>query len=175
MALVVEDGSGLANAESYISVADATAYFAARGVASWAALASDTVREQLLRKATDYMVATYSESWAGQRLTVAQALDWPRAYVPRKDVVGGYGPAPLYWPDDAVPELVRRACAELALRAATADLQPDVGAQVTSETVGPISVTYAEGARQNTSFKAVTNLLLPLFGGSSGQIPVRRA
>ena len=48
MALVVEDGTGLANAESYISVADADTYFSAlRGDASvyaddWGAAATTT-------------------------------------------------------------------------------------------------------------------------------------
>lgn len=38
MALEVEDGSGKANADSYISVADADAYFAARGITLWATM-----------------------------------------------------------------------------------------------------------------------------------------
>lgn len=176
MALVVEDGTGKADAESYISVADATAYFAARGNAEWAAVAGDTVREQLLRKATDYMVAKYSGAWAGQRVTVEQALDWPRLNVPRVDIAGGYGPYPIYWDDNVVPEQVKRACAELAVRAIAGDLDPDVGAQVKSETVGPISVTYADGARQNTAFKAVSNMLSPFMVGGSGMtIKVVRA
>jgi hypothetical protein len=36
MALIVEDGTGLANAESYVSVADATTYHANIGNTAWA-------------------------------------------------------------------------------------------------------------------------------------------
>ena len=39
MSIVTEDGSGRADAETFISVADASAYHADRGNAAWAALA----------------------------------------------------------------------------------------------------------------------------------------
>jgi hypothetical protein len=154
MALIVEDGTGKADAESYISVADATAYHAARGNAAWAALASDAVREQMLRKATDYMEQAYSERWKGERATTDQALSWPRSGVHGVD-------------SDVVPSAVSRACAELALRAISGDLAPDLSGQVKSETVGPISVTYADGARQQVKFQAVDSMLSALLEGSS--------
>jgi len=173
MALIVEDGTGRTDAESYISVTDATAYFAARGNTTWAGLASDTVREQLLRKATDYMAQMYRVRWAGSRVTTTQALDWPRAWVPFKDAPSGYGACQPYYPNNAVPLVVAHACAELAVRAASSDLAPDVGAQVKQETVGPISVTYADGARQVNAYKAVDAMLAPFFNGSG--VPVFRA
>ncbi len=117
MSSIIEDGMGKANAESYISVADATAYHAGRGSAAWASLADDTAREILLRKATDFMVAAYRERWAGSRMTAVQALDWAAYEVPMRDVQGGYGTFPVSYPDDEVPAAVARACAELALRA----------------------------------------------------------
>lgn len=176
MSLIVEDGTGLSTAESYISVADATAYFAARGDATWAALASDTVREQLLRKATDYMAGTYAGRWAGMRVTTTQALDWPRAWVPNRDAPSGYRSSSAYYPSTSVPTAVARACAELAVRASADDLQPDVGAQVKSETVGPISVVYADGARQADLYKAIDNALAPFLKFGGGQvIPAPRA
>ena len=49
MSLIVEDGTGKSTSESYISVADASTYFAARAVTSWAALATDALREAALR------------------------------------------------------------------------------------------------------------------------------
>lgn len=135
MALIVEDGTGMADAEAYISVADADTYFAARGNASWAALTTEA-KEQALRLGADYMGAVYGPRWCGTRLTTTQALDWPR------DVEG-------------VPEAVKRANAELAVRASAAPLLADAGAQVKQEVVGPISVTYADGARQGVDYKAV--------------------
>lgn len=174
MALIVEDGTGKSDAESYSSVADATTYHTARGNAAWAALASDTIREQLLRKATDYMVATYRTRWAGYRKTTTQAVDWPRYEVPILDSAteGTYA---AFYASDEVPTAVARACAELALRAIDGDLAADLDVPVTSEQVGPISVTYAEGARQTKTYRAVDAMLAPFFEASGGMIKVSRA
>ncbi len=163
MALIVEDGSGLADAEAYISVADADAYFAARGNEAWAALTTEK-KEQALRLGADYMGQAYGPRWCGERATTTQALDWPRT--------GVCGVA-----DDVVPVPVQRANAELAVRASTGTaLLADQGVQVVSETVGPISVTYAAGARQDVRYAAVDSALVAaglLCGGS--QIRVVRA
>lgn len=180
MALIVEDGTGLPDAESYISVADADAYFAARSNAAWAALAAPA-KEAALRKAADYIGAVYGERWKGVKLGPDQALDWPRALVERKDfryaglngftmISGRY-----YYPSDYVPIPVARAAAELAVRAAAETLLADQGGQVKSETVGPISVTYADGARQGIRYALVDGLLAPFLGAGSGQVSVARA
>ena len=84
MPLVTEDGTGLATAESYATLVEAAAYHTSIGNSSWAALASDTVREQYLRKATFYMLQRYRPRWSGWRKTSTQALDWPRYNVPIK-------------------------------------------------------------------------------------------
>lgn len=164
MSLIVEDGTGRADAESYISVVDATAYHAARGNAAWASLASDIVREQLLRKATDYMEQVYRSRWAGVRVHSTQALSWPRYNVPLEDV--GYGYA--YYASDAVPPQVKNACAELALKAATDELAPDIEQRVTREKVGDLEVQYAENGPQYTQYRAIDNLLSPLLSAVGG-------
>lgn len=175
MAIVVEDGTGKADAESYISVSDASSYHSARGNAAWAALASDTVREQCLRKATEYLTQVYGQAWAGYRVTTTQALDWPRYEVPRRDI-GAVGYLLAFWSATEVPEPVKRACAELALRASSGDLLGDVGRPTIEETVGPITVRYAEGARQTTRYPAIEGMLAPLLGpGGTGSFAVVRA
>lgn len=159
MALIVEDGSGLPNAESYISVEDADAYFSARGNASWAALTVEA-KEAALRLATDYMSAAYGGKWCGKRLTDTQALDWPRTG------------------RDGIPEALKRQCAELAVRASTGPLMADQGAAVQSETVGPISVTYAKGGSTGAvRYTAVDSALRAagLFCVRPGFIPAIRA
>ena len=173
MALIVEDGTGKTDAESYISVADADTYFTNRGNATWAAL-NTTEKEQALRKATDYMQATYTLRWDGIRVTTGQALDWPRAYVQIKQATAGYSVLPAYYVDNAVPAAVANACAELAVRASASDLLADVGAQVKQKTVGPLSVTYADGARQTTQYELVERMLAPFFK-LGGALPVVRA
>lgn len=173
MSLIVESGAGLPNAESYISAADADTYHANRGNAAWAAL--DTAgKEQALRAATDYMRQTYRLRWIGMRVTITQALDWPRAWVPIVDSPGGYHGFPNYLALDVVPPEVVSACAELALRASAAPLLPDVGPQVTREQVGPVSVDYLPGGRQTLHFAAVDALLAPWLKGR-GSVLVARA
>lgn len=173
MSLIVEDGTGLATAESYISVTAADTYFLNRNNAVWAALQTPA-KEAALRKATDYMLQAYRVRWAGMRNVATQALDWPRRYVPNRDVPQMYGPSPAFYDFTSVPVTVANACAELALRASAADLSPDLTAQVKSESVGPISVVYADGARQDTHYKAIDAMLAP-FLKAGGQMPVSRA
>ena len=90
MSLIVEDGTGRADAESYASVSVADAYHTARGNTAWAALATTALKEAALRKATDYLGQTYGLRWKGYRMTTTQALDWPRELVCRP---GFYGEA----------------------------------------------------------------------------------
>lgn len=175
MALIVEDGTGLANAESYCSVAEATAYHGNIGNAAWASLASDTVREQCLRKATMYMLQRYRPKWAGWRKTSTQALDWPRYNVPIKDAPVLYGGSPSYYDDASVPQTVKDACASLALRAATATLFADESRTVSSETVGPISVTYDAYSGQAVKYKEIDTMLAPYFRSGGGQVLMTRA
>lgn len=164
MAIVIEDGTGLANAEAYIAVADADLYFSLRGEPAWALL-DVAAKEAALRKATDYMQGAFDLRWKGSRVTQTQALSWPRSGVWKDGFL---------YASNSVPLQVARANAELALRASASTLQPDLGAQVTQETVGPISVSYAAGARQSDKYVAVDSLLLGLLTGS-GQVPVVRA
>lgn len=167
MAIVVEDGTGKSDAEAYISVADADTYFSKRGFALWATLTTDQ-KEESLRRGTDFMSQQYRERWAGIRKTTTQALDWPRYEVPRRDVGD-------YYETTVVPTEVKNACAELAYRASSETLAPDLGVPVTSKTVGPISITYATGARQTKVYRAVENMLAPLLKASGSMIRVVRA
>ena len=172
MALITEDGTGLATAESYTSVAAADQYHSERGNSAWALLTT-AAKEQALRLATDYMVQTYRLRWAGYRVTAVQALDWPRYFVPIKDSPGGYGTLPAYYPYNTIPAAVASACADLALRASSGTaLAADLDRPTIEESVGPITVKYAAGARQALVYRAVDNLLNPMLklGGSASTV-----
>ena len=166
MALVVEDGTGLATAESYLSVADADAYHASRGTAeaSWVDLDTE-IKEQCLRRATDYLLQTFRGTWKGVAVKPdTQALDWPR-YSVYTD------PAVLYArPSTSVPPEVKKACAELALRANSGDLTSDVAptGAVLSEQVGSIAVTYANASTTQTRYTAIDRMLGPLLLDGAG-------
>lgn len=164
MALITEDGTGKADAESLCSVADASTYHSNRGNAAWAALASDEIREQCLRKATDYMQQVYREQWKGWRTSFTQALDWPRQSVIIRD-----------YPLDAVvllnivPPEIKNACAELALKAATETLAPDLARTESEVAVGPLKVKYDSAAPEYKRYRAIDMLLSPflLHGGGA--------
>jgi len=156
MALTVEDGTGLANADSYISVADALAYHDARGNTNWATITT-LEQEQAIRRATDFMQQVYS--WKGSRKTDTQALAWPRYYVERDNG---------YYPSDSVPNEVKNACAELAFKAAGGDLSPDIAQRVIREKIGPIEVEYDKNSVQFTTYRAINNLLSPFLNGLGG-------
>ncbi len=169
MSLIVEDGTGLATAESYISVVNATTYHSNRGNAAWAALASDAVREQYLRQATDYMVQAYRELWKGYRLLAAQALDWPRQDVCYDELLNAYVA------NNVVPTEVKNACASLALTAASGALAPDLGRGVLSEQIGPISVTYDKGSAEYTRYRSIDLALGPYLRLRGASAPLIRS
>lgn len=166
MALVVEDGTGLSTAESYVSVAAATARQAALGNTTWATLTTAEM-EQALRRATVRMEQTYREQWKGNRHTVDQALSWPRNSV----VVDGF----VVVDADVVPTDVANACADLALKAAAADLTPDLAQGVVREKVGPIETEYDRGSPQAKRYRAIDMLLAPYLKGGSGMARLVRA
>lgn len=148
MALIVENGTGMDDAESYVSVADLDAYAAARG---WVMTSyTETGKEVALR-----LAAQWIDTWRrykGTRLTAAQALEFPRL-----GLVDWSG-----FEIAGVPKRVKDAAAELAYRSLSGtSLAPDQGrdAFVTKEQVGPLSVSYADNAPQSTVFAIVERLL----------------
>ena len=159
MSLIVEDGSIVTGAESYITVAEASTYHSNRGNATWAALTSDAVREQCLRKATDFMRQAYRSRWQGYKVNEDQALDWPRYGVE----VEGYAVD-----SDIVPTEIKNACAELALKASAAELNPDLTQGVLSEQVGSIQVTYDKGSPQFTRYRAIDAIIAPYLKAGGG-------
>ena len=130
-----------------------------QGAANPIFAAVDTLREQWLRKATEYMTAVYRARWQGVRYTETQALDWPRAGVVRDS-----------WQvdTDEIPVEVQRACAELALRASAAELNPDLTQGVAREKVGQIEVEYDKASPQFTRYRAIDALLSPYLKAGGG-------
>lgn len=105
MALVVETGEGLPGADSYISLADANAYFIGKRLHSsaWTA-ALDATKEIALAQASLLLDAEFT--WTGQVRVEDQGLGWPR--------VGAYDRNNRLRPDDEVPKEVKYAVCEVA-------------------------------------------------------------
>lgn len=162
MGLIVEDGTGLADAESYTSVAFADDYHSKRGNTAWAAL-DTAAKEAALRKASDYLGLHYGTRWKGEKSYERQALDWPRygARVDQFDV--GY---------DDVPGPVQQATASLALRSTTTDLVPDITQEVKREKVDVIEVEYQDHSSAQVRFREVDGLLRRYLTSGGGQVPI---
>jgi len=165
VSLIVEDGSGLANAESYISAAGADARMSAIGDATWAVLTT-AQKEEALRRSTIYMEQAYRGRWTGLRMTREQALSWPRYGV----CVDGF-----YLPSDEVPADIANACADLALKAAAGDLNEDLTRGVVREKIGPIETEYDRNSPQSVRYRAVDMALSPYLKGSSAMATLVRA
>lgn len=165
MVLLVEDGSGLSTAESYLSVADVSAVLALTGEdAAWLALANDTAREQVARKA---MRALENEhTFRGEKKTAAQALEWPRVNAEDDD---GF-----LWESTEIPAKLKTAFALLCAAAAVsgADLQPTQTepGSLQSKSIGlgkiSISKTWAGGQSQVVFYRKAESLLSELVESS---------
>jgi hypothetical protein len=170
MALIVEDGTAKIDADSYATVAEADTYWTNRNDAVWTDLDLE-VKEAALRKAADFMRWSYRLRWAGYRKSETQALDWPREYVPAPDAYA-YGTA--YLTSGIIPTEVKSACIELAYRAVSASLLPDQERTTTSETVGPLSVTYDRSGPVRTLYRNIDAMLAPWIRGGGVSVPLAR-
>jgi hypothetical protein len=173
MPLIIEDGSGKVDSESFCDVAFADAYHLSMANDAWAAVVN---KEAMLRRAAIYMQQTYRLRWHGTRVSDTQAMDWPRYSVERTDsglwrngfaVNIGNLSLGSYYASNIVPKEVMQAQAELALKASAGELLADVEPPVASEQVGPIAVSYFQGATQIKKFVAVDRLLAPFMQNTS--------
>lgn len=118
IAFVVEDGTGLANATSYVSIAEADDFFSVDLFenTAWAAL-NTTQKQNLLIKATRLMDAYYD--YSGNKVFENASLRWPRSGV--VDLDGNSVSQSI------VPVAVKNATCELAYSLTTDNLaeEPD--------------------------------------------------
>lgn len=132
MALIVEDGSGVAAANSYVSVAEARAWVGARGLTL---PAGDTAVEQLLLKAMD-LLESYRSQFSGAKTSASNPLQWPRTGATLDGVA---------LDDDVIPTELKSALIQLAFDAQTTDLQPTgSGREVVREKIDVIETEYAK-------------------------------
>jgi hypothetical protein len=144
VAFIVEDGTVVVGANSYVSLEYAATYLAARGYTLWADMASPgDAQESALIIATSYIDTVYRFRFPGTRkMGRGQRLEWPRA-----DAEDIYGDVIA---DDVIPTELMDAVCEAAIRQLTTpgSLLPDYVAseKVISEKVGDLSVTYSDKA-----------------------------
>lgn len=135
MAFIVETGSIVAGATSYLSVADLDSYWSDRGVTL---SETDAQKEAALIIATQYV--DLNNNWKGSIVSETQPRDWPRV-----DVYDDEGRGIR---SDEIPFQLKNAVAEYAKRQLSADIQPDVNPDVGGvirEKVDVIEREFAEG------------------------------
>lgn len=151
--LTVENGTGLTNANTYLSLADAVAYFNNRNDTSFNGATPDQGAGALVRAAQgmDYWL---NGRWYGRRATQAQALDWPRIGVVDSDCY------PIA--KNIIPQKIKNAQCEIAkIELSTPFIQQQVSRDdaVQSESVGPISITYKATAPSITYWPMIIAML----------------
>ncbi len=172
MALVVEDGAGLADADAFISLADWKAWADGRGRV-YADVYADAQIEAAIREGWQYI--NVHRRYKGYiSSSSAQSSAFPREGLTDWDGRTVTG----------VPQRVVWANAELAWSRLIggADLYQDLerGGQLASKSVGPISKSWFAGAPAGVVFTAAMKLLdpyarsvqdayPPFIGGTAGQ------
>lgn len=152
MTIIVEDGSGVTGANSYVTEAELLAYATARSVT----LTSG--EETLLVQAMDYIESLVYE---GFRMQKDQALLFPRSGV----VIDGY-----VQDSDDIPQLLKNGQMETAL-AIDAGNGPliDLPRSTKKEKVGEIEVEYMDGAASTILVRKINAMLWPILKqGSNG-------
>jgi len=161
MTFTVETGAGLAEANSYVSVADADAYHDLRQNLDWDDL-TDAQKKASLVYATSYIDAKFE--WPGYIKTSAQALDWPRSSATDNE-------SRIL---DGIPAKLKEAVCELALvhfSEQKLNQTFDRGGAIKSEKVGSLQVEYFDGAAAGLTYPFLDNLLSSLImTGSAGGV-----
>ena len=148
--IIVEDGTGKADSNSYITESGLTAYATDRGISFSVSTAV------LLIQAMDFIE---QQSFKGDKLTGAQALVWPRGNVS----LDGYAVA-----TDSIPKLLADALCEVAM-AIDVGSNPlaTIGRAVKREKIDVIEVEYMDKAADQPWLTAAHAKLSKLIKSSN--------
>lgn len=136
--LIIEDGSQVANANSYATDAELKAYADLRGLS---VPATQPEREALLVLAMDY-IESFRDKFKGSKVAYDQALQWPRVGV----LVDGYDVN-----SDTIPQELKNAQIEAAILGNTTTLlKSGITQNVVREKVDVLEVQYENGGSWET-------------------------
>jgi hypothetical protein len=171
MALVIENGSLVANATSYVSVAEVRAYAAARASTIPAADApGDASIEAACIVAIDFLESFRGEFQGSKVDAASQALQWPRigAWLDGAEI-----------PATTIPKILKDAQCQLAIEAVNGlDLMPTGdGREVIRKKIDVLETEYrpGSGGAAQPVLTRVRALLGPLLSSGFGKIKVVRA
>ena len=154
--LIIEDGSGVANANSYVTDAEYTAYALARGKTIGA---DATAREIELILSMDY-IEGFRNQFKGRKVDFDQSLQWPRNAVYIDGFLVDF---------DSIPQELKSAQMEAGIVSNESDLLKTGNFQnVSKERLGEIEVEYFSGGSwENIQTEAIDVKLNELLRNSS--------
>lgn len=146
---IVEDGTSVVDANSYISVEDADDYFEGIGYqSSWFEKATID-RERALMSGTQFIDNQYV--YIGLKAEETQGLQWPR-----EDAIDNNG-----FEVTGVPKNIEQATCEAAIRTLSTSLYTDVNTKgnIKLEKVDVIEVEYFDGTTTTNPYTVIDQLL----------------
>lgn len=172
MAFIVETGTGIVDANSYISVEGADDYFVGIGnQPTWFEKATID-RERALMSGTQFVDNQYR--FIGTKSSQEQGLQWPRT-----DAIDKNG----FELTEEVPKNIKYATCEAAIRTFNSPLYADTSTKgdLRSEKVDVIELEYFEGTATDNPYTIIDKLLFSSglaagnVGSSSNQLNVIRS
>lgn len=168
--LVIEDGTGLSNAESYWAITDVDDYFTSINNPNWSPL-SDEIKEPLLRLGSRNLDLLYGYQFNGKILNQTQALLFPRTSF--TDANG--------FKITGIPLRLKQATAELSLLQFTFDVAgpSDGSGNIMEEwtrigTLQDRTFYFSPSSPIAQQLRKITLLLNPLLVGSGYTVQVAR-
>ena len=149
--IIVEDGSIVANANSYVSEAELSTYAADRGITL------SGTPNQLIIKSMDY---TESRNFIGDKYTQGQSLQWPRdnAYIDGFEVG-----------TDTIPQELKNAQLATAISIdAGVDPSATIERATKREKLDVLEVEYQDNAASFEIIRSINNAFSKLIRGGTG-------
>lgn len=166
MALIVEDGSIVAGANTYVDAEYFRDYCEARAIES-IDFENTALVESLLIKAMDFL-ESLRKRYGGHRTSQDQDLQFPRECL---YIEGDSIP----FPSDKIPPELKKGQCQAAVEIVDNDLMPSITSPtIRQETIGPLTTIFAVSAGDpwdGPEFPKVMSWLQPLLNGSS--LPTR--
>jgi hypothetical protein len=149
--VILEDGTGVPDANVYVDADFAGSYFRGQALAAWNNI-DEQGREDIIVFASGYIDTAFA--WKGARKTPEQGLSWPRTGV----IVDGFEA-------EGVPSAVKKAaCEAVRLRMDGESLYNDnAEKEITSASSDSVSIHYTKNEKAATRFDIINKLLRGLY------------
>lgn len=170
--LIVEDGTGVADANSYVTTEELITYAELRGVTLDPSSPIDASKVAIMAiNAMDYL-NLYRRRWKGRKTDGNQRLDWPRQCVYTDDIIA--------LPSNEIPQDIKDAQCQLCIQISRGiTLLPSKSTDdfIIREKLGPMETQYSEAVRLAAgslpTMPAVDNLLEAYLDGGYRLTSVR--